>query len=180
MISKSALVERDLDLFVALARDARCSIHVSLAFADDAQARALEPWAASPARRFQVIETLARAGIPVGVMLAPIIPGVNDSQLVAVLERAAAAGATSAGWVLLRLPGAVKQVFEERIREAMPLAADKILHRIRQTRGGDALYDPRFHARGRGQGAVRRHDRGDVRRDGRAARPEPARARRRG
>jgi DNA repair photolyase len=69
-----------------------------------------------------------------------------------VLERAAAAGATSAGWVLLRLPGAVKDVFEERVRAAMPLAADKILHRIRETRGGDKLYDSRFHTRGRGQG----------------------------
>jgi DNA repair photolyase len=85
-------------------------------------------------------------------MCAPIIPGVNDSQLVPVLERAAAAGATWAGWVLLRLPGAVKQVFEERVRAAMPLAADKILHRIRETRGGDKLYDPRFHTRGRGEG----------------------------
>jgi len=69
-----------------------------------------------------------------------------------VLERAAAAGATWAGWVLLRLPGAVKQVFEERVRAAMPLAADKILHRIRETRGGDKLYDPRFGVRGRGEG----------------------------
>jgi hypothetical protein len=85
-------------------------------------------------------------------MCAPIIPGVNDSQMVTVLERAAAAGATWAGWVLLRLPGAVKQVFEDRIRAAMPLAADKILHRIRETRGGDKLYDARFGVRGRGEG----------------------------
>lgn len=152
VISKSALVERDIDLFQALAREARFHIHVSLAFSDNAQARAIEPWAASPDRRFKVIERLAKAGIPVGVMLAPIIPGMNDRQLVTVLERAAAAGATQAGWVLLRLPGAVKQVFEDRVREAMPLAADKILHRIRDTRGGDKLYDPRFHTRGRGQG----------------------------
>jgi DNA repair photolyase len=69
-----------------------------------------------------------------------------------VLESAAAAGATSAGWVLLRLPGAVKQVFEERVRVALPLAADKIMHRIRETRGGDKLYDPRFGTRGRGEG----------------------------
>ena len=152
IISKSALVERDLDLFQQLAKEARFSIHVSLAFADNEHARAIEPWAASPDRRFKVIETLANAGLSVGVMLAPIIPGVNDSQMVTVLERAAAAGATSAGWVLLRLPGAVKQVFEERMRIAMPLAADKILHRIRGTRGGDKLYDAAFHTRGRGQG----------------------------
>jgi DNA repair photolyase len=152
VISKSALVERDLDIFVALAREARFHMSVSLAFTDGAMARAIEPWAPSPDRRFKVIETMARAGVPVGVMCAPIIPGLNDSQMVGLLERAAAAGATTAGWTLLRLPGAVKQVFEERIREGMPLAADKILHRIRETRGGEKLYDSRFHVRGRGQG----------------------------
>ncbi|HEX3482602.1 MAG TPA: PA0069 family radical SAM protein [Kofleriaceae bacterium] len=152
VVSKSALVERDIDVFRALTEHARFGISVSLAFSDNATARAIEPWAPSPDRRFKLIETLAAAGIPVGVMCAPIIPGVNDSQMVGVLERAAAAGATWAGWVLLRLPGAVKQVFEDRIRAAMPLAADKILHRIRETRGGDKLYDPRFGVRGRGEG----------------------------
>ena len=152
VISKSALVERDIDLFLALAREARFHIHVSLAFADDEMARKIEPWAASPSRRFKVIERLAKAGVPVGVMVAPVIPGVNDSQMVTVLERAAEAGATTAGWVLLRLPHAVKDVFEERIRVAMPLAADKVLHRIRSTRGGEKLYDSRFGTRGRGEG----------------------------
>jgi DNA repair photolyase len=153
VISKSALVERDIDVFQQLARDARFHIFVSLAFTDETQSRAIEPWAASPDRRFKVIEALAKAGLPVGVMVAPVIPGVNDRQVVGVLERAAAAGATAAGWVLLRLPGAVKEVFEQRIREVMPLAADKVLSRIRDTRGGgERLYDPRFHARGRGQG----------------------------
>ena len=152
MISKSALVERDIDLFLALAKEARFHMHVSLAFSDDEMSRKIEPWAASPSRRFKVIERLAKAGVPVGVMLAPIIPGVNDSQMVTVLERAAAAGATSAGWVLLRLPHSVKQVFEERMRIVMPLAADKVLHRIRSTRGGEKLYDSRFGTRGRGEG----------------------------
>jgi DNA repair photolyase len=152
VISKSALVERDIELFQALAEQARFGISVSLAFSDNATSRAIEPWTPSPDRRFKLIETLARAGVPVGVMCAPIIPGVNDSQMVKVLERAAAAGASWAGWVLLRLPGAVKQVFEDRIRGAMPLAADKILHRIRETRGGDKLYDARFGVRGRGEG----------------------------
>ncbi|MDX2094241.1 MAG: radical SAM protein [Kofleriaceae bacterium] len=152
VISKSALIERDIDLFQTLVREARFHIYVSLAFTDNAQSRAIEPWASSPERRFKVIETLAKAGIPVGVMVAPVIPGVNDRQVVGVLERAAAAGATRAGWVLLRLPGAVKEVFELRIREAMPLAADKVLSRIRDTRGGEQLYDARFHTRGRGQG----------------------------
>ena len=152
IISKSALVERDIDLFLALQEQARFHLRVSLAFTDNAMSRSIEPWAASPDRRFRVIETMAKAGVNVGVMIAPVIPGVNDSQMVEVLERAHAAGATWAGWVLLRLPGAVKQVFEERMREVMPLAADKILHRIRGTRGGEKLYDSSFHTRGRGEG----------------------------
>lgn len=152
VISKSALVERDVELFAALAREARFHLSVSLAFTDDEQARQIEPWASSPTRRFKVIETMAKAGVPVGVMCAPVIPGVNDNQLVKVLERAADAGAVTAGWSLLRLPGAVKQVFEERMRVVLPLATDKILHRIRETRGGEKLYDASFHTRGRGEG----------------------------
>ena len=152
VISKSALVERDIDLFLALAKEARFHLSVSLAFLDAEFARAMEPWAPSPERRLKVIETLAKAGVPVGIMCAPIIPGVNDNQLVKLLERAAGAGATWAGWTLLRLPGAVKEVFEDRVRFALPLAADNILHRIRETRGGKKLYDSTFHVRGRGQG----------------------------
>ena len=152
VISKSALVERDLDLFLALAREARFHLSVSLAWTDAEMARAMEPWAPSPQRRLQVIETLAKAGVTVGILCAPIIPGLNDSQLVGLLESAASAGATTAGWTLLRLPGAVAQVFPERLRAAMPLSADKVLHRIRETRGGDKLYDARFGVRGRGEG----------------------------
>ena len=152
VISKHALVGRDIDLFVALAQEARFHLAVSLAWTDAEMARQIEPWAPSPERRLKTIELLAKAGVPVGVMAAPIIPGLNDSQLVGLLERAANAGATTAGWVLLRLPGAVAQVFPERLREAMPLAADKILHRIRETRGGKQLYKSEFHTRGRGEG----------------------------
>jgi DNA repair photolyase len=152
LISKHALIERDVDLLVELSREAGCHVSVSLTWVDEKLARTIEPWAPSPERRLKVIETLAKAGIEVGVMCAPIMPGLNDDQMVRVLERARDAGATSAGWVLLRLPGAVAQVFEERVRAALPLAADKIMHRIRETRGGDKLYDPRFHMRGKGQG----------------------------
>lgn len=152
IISKHALVERDVDLIAELAREAGVHVSVSLAWIDAELARTIEPWAASPQRRLKVIETFAKAGVPVGVMCAPIIPGLNDDQMVRVLEAARAAGATSAGWVLLRLPGAVKQVFEERVRAALPLAADKIMHRIRETRGGEKLYDARFLTRGRGEG----------------------------
>ncbi|MDB4952995.1 MAG: radical protein [Myxococcales bacterium] len=152
VISKGALVERDIDLFTELAKEVGFHLSVSLAFVDDELARKIEPWASSPSRRLKVIEKMAKAGVPVGVMCAPVMPGLNDDQMVRVLESARDAGATSAGWVLLRLPGAVKQVFEERVRVALPLAADKILHRIRETRGGQKLYDSRFHTRGRGEG----------------------------
>jgi DNA repair photolyase len=152
LISKSALVLRDLGLLAELAKECGLHVAVSVAFADAEPARAIEPWAPAPATRFRVIEALAKAGVPVGVMCAPVMPGLNDDQMVRVLERAREAGATTAHWVLLRLPGAVATVFEERVRTAMPLAADKILHRIRETRGGEKLYDPRFGARMRGEG----------------------------
>jgi DNA repair photolyase len=151
VISKSALIERDIDLFAELAAVAGCHVTVSLAFNDAEAARAIEPWAPSPARRLKVIEAMARAGVPVGIMVAPIIPMLNDRDLPLLLERARDAGATSAGWTLLRLPGAVAPVFEERVREAMPLAATRIMNRIRETRSG-RIYDSRFHLRGRGEG----------------------------
>jgi DNA repair photolyase len=152
VISKHALIARDAELLAELARVAGCSVSVSLAWADDELARTIEPWASAPSKRLKVIAALAAAGVPVGVMCAPVIPGLNDDQLVRVLERAREAGATHAGWVLLRLPGAVAQVFEERLRVAVPLAADKVMHRVRETRGGEQLYDPRFHTRARGEG----------------------------
>ncbi len=151
VISKSALVERDIDLFQQLAAEADCHVSVSLAFIDAEAARAIEPWAPAPERRLKVIEAMAKAGVPVGIMVAPIIPGLNDRDLPALLARAADAGASSAGWALLRLPGAVATVFEERVRAAMPLRADKILSRVRDTRNG-RIYDSRFHVRGRGEG----------------------------
>jgi len=98
-----------------------------------------------------IIEKLARAGIPVGVNVAPIIPGLNDQDIPRVLGAARDAGATSAGYVLLRLPGSVKEVFEQRLRASLPLQAGRVMHRIRETRAGE-LYDPRFGVRGRGEG----------------------------
>jgi DNA repair photolyase len=152
IISKSALVERDVDLIAELAREAGAHLSVSLAWIDPELQRTIEPWAASPARRLKVIETFAKAGVPVGIMMAPIIPGLNDNQMVKVLEAAHAAGAQWAGWSLLRLPGVVKEVFEDRLRVSLPLVADRVMHRVRETRGGDKLYDARFGVRGRGVG----------------------------
>lgn len=151
IITKSALVERDVDVLVSLTAAASAHVTVSVPFWDADKARAIEPYVPSPARRLRVIETLARAGISVGVNVAPIIPGLNDQDIPKILKAAREAGARSAGHVLLRLPGSVKAVFEERLRAALPLSADRVLHRVRETRGG-RLYDSRFGVRGRGQG----------------------------
>ncbi len=151
IITKSALVERDIDVLQQLHREARVNVSISVPFFDEDNARKIEPWVPSPRRRLQAVEALAKAGIPVGVMLAPVIPGLNDEDIPRILEAAAAAGAGHAGYVLLRLPGSVKAVFEERVRAAFPLRADKILHRLRETRHGE-LYDPRFGKRQVGEG----------------------------
>jgi DNA repair photolyase len=151
IISKSALVERDVDLIAELAREAGASLSVSLAWTDAEMARTIEPWASSPQRRLKVIETFAKAGVPVGIMMAPIIPGLNDSQMVNLLEAAKDAGAQWAGWTLLRLPGAVKEVFEGRLRVSLPLVADRVMNRVRETRDGK-LYDSSFGTRMRGVG----------------------------
>lgn len=151
IITKSPLVERDVDVLQDLVRNARARVTVSIPFFDEAHARAIEPWVATPTRRLRTIETLAKAGIPVGVNVAPVIPGLSDAELPRVLEAARNAGATSAGWILLRLPGAVATVFEERIRTAFPDRAERILARVRETRDGE-LYQARFRERQRGTG----------------------------
>jgi DNA repair photolyase len=151
IITKSPLIERDLDVLIALKQAASVHVTVSIPFWDPDRARAIEPYVATPLRRIHLIEKLAAAGIDVSVNVAPIIPGLNDQDMPKVMAAAHAAGARSAGYVLLRLPGSVKEVFEERLRANLPLQADRVLHRIRETRGG-ALYDSRFGVRGRGEG----------------------------
>lgn len=151
IITKAPLVERDIDVLQELARRASVTVSISVPFFDEDNARKIEPWVSTPARRLRTVEALARADIPVGVMVAPIIPGLNDEDIPRVLEAAAGAGASHAGYVLLRLPGSVKAVFEERVRAAFPLRADKILHRLRETRSGE-LYDPRWGKRQTGEG----------------------------
>jgi DNA repair photolyase len=151
IVTKGVLIERDIDVLSELSRNAAVRVRVSVPFHDAQAARAIEPYVATPARRLQTIERLARAGIPVGVNVAPLIPGLNDEDLPRILTAAKGAGATSAAYVLLRLPGAVKAVFEERLRANLPLRAERVLHRIRETRGGK-LYDSRWNVRGRGEG----------------------------
>jgi DNA repair photolyase len=151
IITKAPLIERDVDVLTRLAGVARLSVSISVPFWDVEKARAIEPFVATPERRIRAIAKLAAAGIDVGVMCAPMIPGLTDGDMPKVLEAAAAAGAKHAGFVFLRLPGSVKAVFEERVRAALPLRADRILARVREARGGK-LYDARFGVRGRGEG----------------------------
>jgi DNA repair photolyase len=151
IVTKAPLVERDIDVLQDLSRAARVSVSVSVPFWDEARARAIEPFVTTPVRRVRTIERLARAGIRVGVLVAPIIPGLNDGDIGEILRAARDAGATYAASTLLRLPGPVKDVFEDRLRAALPLRADRILRRIRETRGGK-MNDPRFGTRGKGEG----------------------------
>jgi DNA repair photolyase len=151
VITKGALVERDADLLAQLARGPGARVFLSIPFADDEDSRKIEPWAAAPSRRFAALERLASAGVPAGVGIAPAIPGLNDHQIPAILQRAKAAGAQRAFLILLRLPGSVGPVFEARLREAFPARADKVLHAIEELRGG-RRNDPRFGSRMRGSG----------------------------
>jgi DNA repair photolyase len=152
VITKSPLVERDADVLAELARLTRVSVAVSIPFWDVEKARAMEPYVATPQRRMRTVERLAARGVRVGVSIAPIIPGLNDEEMGDVLKAAKEAGAQFAFYVLLRLPGPVKDVFESRLRANLPLRAERVLRRVRETRGGK-MYDPRFGTRGTGEGA---------------------------
>jgi DNA repair photolyase len=151
IVTKSALVERDLDLLVPMAQEYLCAVFVSVTTLDSELARHLEPRATAPARRLEAIRALARAGVPTGVMFAPAIPALNDHEMEAVLEAAAAAGARHAGWTLLRLPYEIKDLFKEWLAVHAPGRAEHVLSLIRQSRGGREN-DPRFGHRFRGEG----------------------------
>lgn len=136
IVTKSALVRRDLDLLVELSKQASCAVFFTISFSDQETARAVEPFAPSPAARFRAMEELARAGIPVGIGIAPVILSLNDSHIPALLKRAREAGASVAFMNLLRLPGSVAPYFEQRLRERLPTKAERILKRLREARGG--------------------------------------------
>jgi DNA repair photolyase len=152
IVTKSAGVLRDMDILGAMAKRNLVRVCLSVTTLDPRLARIMEPRAATPERRIAAIRQLADAGIPTAVLAAPMIPGVNDAELETILERCAAAGATSAGYVLLRLPHEIKQLFEDWLARHMPERAARVLSLIRQTRGG-ALYDSRFGIRQKGTGA---------------------------
>jgi len=151
IITKGAMVLRDLDLLQDLARLNLVRVTVSLTTLDPELKRTLEPRTASPQARLRVIAALAQAGVPVGVLTAPLIPAVNDAELESLLEAAAAAGATRAGYVLLRLPHEVKDLFRAWLEQHMPLRAAHVMSLVQQARGGRDN-DPRFGHRMRGAG----------------------------
>ena len=151
VITKSALVTRDADLYAALAAHGAAHVNVSITTLDPELARRLEPRAASPERRLDAIRTLVAAGVPVGVMVAPVIPGLNDSEIPRILAAAADAGARTAGWVLLRLAKPLDDIFTAWLVEHYPDRRERVLNRIRETRDG-RISDPRFGSRMRGTG----------------------------
>jgi DNA repair photolyase len=151
VVTKSALVTRDADLLRDLAGfDAAC-VHVSITTLDTSLARAMEPRAAPPHRRLATVASLAEAGVPVGVMVAPVIPGLTDHEIPKIVEAAARAGATCVRYIVLRLPHGVADLFDAWLQRAAPGRRDRVLARLRDIRGG-RLSDPRFHSRMRGEG----------------------------
>ena len=151
IVTKNALVERDLDLLVPMARQQLVQVFVSVNSLDNHLAAKLEPRASAPHRRIRAIGTLAEAGVPVGVLVAPILPALNEHDLEAVLARAAAAGARCAGYTTLRLPHELKQLFREWLALHAPQRAEHVMSLVQQMHGGRD-YDSDFATRMRGQG----------------------------
>lgn len=151
IVTKSALVERDLDLLAPMAKKGLVHVFVSIGTLDHELMRRLEPRSSAPARRFEVLRALCDAGIPCGVLVAPIIPFLNDQDMEQVLERSAAQGARMAGYIILRLPYELKDLFKDWLERHYPLKAARIMSQIRQMRGGREN-DPRFGTRMRGEG----------------------------
>jgi DNA repair photolyase len=151
IITKNALVTRDRDLLAELARYQCVSVHLSVTSLDSELAGKLEPRASRPAARLRAIRELTAAGVPVSVLIAPVIPGLNDHEIPGILEAVAAAGAHSASYVLLRLPHAVKDVFTQWLDDHEPGKKARVLDRLRALRGGK-LYDSAWGKRMRGEG----------------------------
>jgi DNA repair photolyase len=150
IVTKSALIRRDIDVLQRLTEDASVGVFFSIPFADYNIARAVEPFAPSPNARFEAMKTLADAGIAVGIGIAPTIPGLS-TDIPGLLQRAKDCGATKAFINMLRLPGSVAPYFEQRLREKLPTKADRVLNRIRDARGGK-LNSSVFSERMRGKG----------------------------
>jgi DNA repair photolyase len=151
VITKSSGVERDIDLIAPMAADRLAAIYVSITTLDPALARILEPRAAAPHRRLRTVETLTRAGIPVGVSCAPLIPFINEPEIEKLVQAAADAGANSVFYVVLRLPWEVSPLFQRWLEEHYPQRAARVMARVREMRGGKD-YDAQFGTRMKGEG----------------------------
>lgn len=149
--TKGALIERDVDILGPMGAAGLVRVGVSMTTLDPALSRALEPRAPAPARRLAMIRRLTDAGVPVRVMVAPVIPGLTDTEMEAILEAAQAAGAVAASWILLRLPGEVEALFRDWLALHVPGRAEKVLARLAELHGG-AVYDAGFGTRMRGKG----------------------------
>ncbi len=153
LLTKSALIQRDIDIIAPMAEKGLLRAGVSITTLDRNLARKMEPRAATPQLRLETIRALTDAAIPVTVMTAPIIPGLNDHEIEALLETAAAHGARSAGYVVLRLPYEIKDLFHEWLAQHVPDRAARVINLVREMRGGKD-YDAKWFERGRGQGPV--------------------------
>lgn len=151
IVTKSSLVTRDIDILARLAKDDLIKVAISITSLDAKLARAMEPRASAPHKRLAAVEALAEAGIPTAVMVAPIVPALNDPEIETILERSAAAGAKEAGFVLLRLPLEIRDLFREWLEEHYPDRADRVFSLVRSTRGGKD-YDAKWGERLRGSG----------------------------
>lgn len=156
IVTKNALVARDVDLLAALARHRAVSVAISVTTLDPELRRVMEPRTSPIAARLEAIRTLTEAGVPVGVMVAPVIPAVNDHEIPAILSAVKAAGASWAGYVMLRLPHGVKEVFVDWLARHFPDRKDKVLHQLESMRAG-RLNDPSFGSRMTGVGLQAEH-----------------------
>jgi len=155
LITKNALVLRDIDILQEMAKLNLVHVLLSITTLDTELARTMEPRTSSPANRLKAIKELARSNIPVGVNVAPIIPGLTDEEIPAILKTAAEHGALSAGYILLRLPGPVEDLFLDWLQRNLPERANKIINRIKDTRSGE-MSDARFGSRMKGEGEIAR------------------------
>ncbi|MCF1708369.1 PA0069 family radical SAM protein [Tabrizicola sp. J26] len=152
IVTKGTLIERDLDLLAPMAADGLVRVGISVTTLDPDLSRRMEPRAPLPARRLGTIRRLSQAGIPVRVMMAPVVPGLTDPEIDPILEAAKEAGAVAANWIMLRLPGEVAPLFKEWLEARLPAPrAAKVLARVRETHGGKD-YDPAWGRRMRGEG----------------------------
>jgi DNA repair photolyase len=157
IVTKSALIRRDVDTLAALARRASATVMLSIAFTDDEAAHRMEPYASRPSNRFEVMKMLSDAGVTTGVLVAPVIPGLNETCIPELLARAREAGATHAAMGMLRLPAEVLPVFDGRLAEAFPERAQKVRAGIREVRGGkmnESAFGARFTGKGARWGAI--------------------------